>query len=156
RGDPIEVPPQAVGFVRLLWTRKETGAKTLAAALWMGEKGSVRNASASLSARIQFHEPMRPATTNIDGIVLTDADLARGKSVEVACWSVTRLHFQLAARLVDPRGGRPERDPVRVGTPEPIDLLRSKAVGPQGQLSDLDPQNLRALRQAQPLSAYRV
>jgi hypothetical protein len=154
RADAVEVPPQGVGFVRLRWTRKETGTKTLQAALWMGEKGSLR--SASLAAQIQFHEAMRAARSSIDGLVLTDADLGRGKTVEIVCWSATRPHFQLAARLLDPRGGSPAGDPVCVGAPEPIDLHKGKVIGPQGKLFDLDQQNLQALRQAQPLSAYRV
>ena len=120
--ESAEVPPGAVGWVRLTWRGERAEPRFLNADLWMNQRtGSI---NAVLEVGTMISEPMIVSReVNVEPFNI--GELRNGKTINIVCYSVTRPAFQVKAE----RGNdniKPQSDPIEIGQPVPLtsDRLR--------------------------------
>jgi hypothetical protein len=110
----VVVPAGRVGLVRLTWKGERAGPKSLAATLWMGEKGP--GPEQKFEVYTVFVGPLR-APAEVYAGDLTPEQLP--KTVYVRCWSSTRAQFPLEVLpLHSP--WKEESNPLQIGRPTPL------------------------------------
>jgi hypothetical protein len=114
--ESVEVPPGAVGWVRLTWRGERAEPRFLNADLWMNQKtGSI---NAVLEVGTMISEPMVVARElTIDKFDIRD--LEKGKRYSIVCYSITRPVFEVRAERAS-ENIKPESDPIEVGQPIPL------------------------------------
>ncbi len=141
--EAAEVPPGALGWVRLSWRGEKPEPRFLKAEFWMNQRaGSV---IAALEVGTIISEPMIVGReVAVEPFNIRDLENRQGKRIDIVCYSVTRPAFQVRAERAT-ENIKPESDPIEVGQPR--------------ALSD---ENLRRLEQSKErhmlhiLSGYRI
>jgi hypothetical protein len=137
----VEVPPGALGWVRLTWRGEKPEPRRLNADLWMNQKTSGVNAALEVGAMIA--EPMMVSSeVTINKFAIHD--LEKGKRGDIICFSVTRPSFQVRAERAT-ENIKPESDPIEVGQPIPLT---------NAQLRNLEDSKERHMMRL--LSGYRI
>ncbi len=93
-GDPVSVPPGAVGMVRLVWKGDKESPQRLGADFWTqsAARAGGPRAPTRLEVVLSFVPPVRifpPVAT------LADLNPRETAEAEFLCWSATREHFTL-------------------------------------------------------------
>ncbi len=107
------VPAGAVGLLRLTWNGSRLGSKSLAATLWMEEKGP--GPQQTFDIWTIFVNPVRAAAEYSVGVFSPDE---LPKTVYAYCWSSTRSELPLDVQLVHNRWEDKEAsNPFQLGAP---------------------------------------
>jgi hypothetical protein len=132
----VEVPPGAVGWVRMNFKGEKLGKVGLGARLWMDSKEAGKEAV--LELRLVFYEPLRIRTSLPFG-TLRDQELEAGVTQYILCWSSTRPSLDLTSKLAFSRG--PKSDPFVLGAPEKLNdsdtAKLAKEINASGEHQDL-------------------
>jgi len=144
KDDAVEVPPGAIGWVRMKWKNNLLGPQKLDATLWFHH--ALLGPTLVLEAWVHFHEPFALSMNKVQMPDLQADRLPDGGAV--VAYSFTRPWLDLRARNV-PLGRRNPNDGFAVEKPEP--LTRAEIASLEQQLAGRGTGDVPPVR-----SAYRI
>lgn len=115
----VVVPAGALGCARLSWRQETVRPLETYADLWMGQRGGEVNAR--LTVRVLIAAPLEVnKELTLPSVSQRDLETKpEGKRAWIYCWSRTRPHLHLKAKLLSERRAA-ESDAVEIGEPIPL------------------------------------